>query len=159
MRSIPPGQGQGVSQALLASYRFRRYHGQFVDGVDGRIALVRHADKEIILADTAFMRLWGYYSYHELDHVVDKSLNRELSRHFHALASNELGADSQATPDGFWLNEHARTHTEEATADAFAIWVFLRYTENPKPVFWHTPNTVDYQQIVDTMDQALRQIA
>ena len=145
--------------SLLDGYRFRRYHGQFVDGIDGRIALVRHASKEIILADTAFMRLWGYYIYHELGHVVDKRLDRELSRHFQTLAANDAGDDSQVTPDGYWMNEHARTDREEAEADAFALWVVMRYTENPKPVFWKTPNTINYELIVQILEETLRQIA
>ena len=145
--------------SLLADYRFRRHHGQFVDGIDGRIALVRHSRKEVILADTAFMRLWGYYIYHELGHVVDKRLDRELSRQFHELAADETAGGSQLTPDGYWLNEHARTDREEAAADAFALWVVLRYTENPKPVFWNTPNTISYETIVQTLEKTLRQIA
>lgn len=146
-------------RSLLAGYRFRRYHGEFVDGKDGRIALVRHNAKEIILADTAFKRLWGFYIYHELGHVVDKRLDRELSRRFITLAGSETAVDSEVTPDGFWLNEHARTDREEATADAFALLVVLGYTENPKPVFWHTPNTADYEKIAQTLEQTLRQSA
>jgi hypothetical protein len=145
-------------QTLLDGYRFRRYDGQFVDGVDGRIALVRHGSKEIILADTAFMRLWGYYIYHELGHVVDKRLDRKLSQQFHMLASDQADDSSVMTPDGFWLNEHARTDREEATADAFALWVVLRYTENPRPVFWHTPNTIDYDVIVQALDETMQEI-
>jgi hypothetical protein len=147
------------SWSLLAGYRFRRYHGQFVDGVDGRIALVRHTSKEVLLADTAFARLWGYYIYHELGHVVDKRLGRELSLQFHTLAANDAGSGSQMTPDGYWLNEHARTDREEAAADAFALWVVLRHTENPRPVFWNTPNTINYETIVQTVEETLRQIA
>lgn len=146
--------------SLIAGYRFRRYHGQFVDGIDGRIALVRHSSKEVILADTAFMRLWGYYIYHELGHVVDKRMGRELSRQFYTLAADDVGDDSQVTPDGYWVNEHARTDREEAAADAFALWVVMHYTENPKPVFWNTPNTtINYETIVQTLEETLRQIS
>ncbi|MDX1414803.1 MAG: hypothetical protein R3293_11480 [Candidatus Promineifilaceae bacterium] len=141
--------------SLLSGYHFRRQHQEFVDDIDGRIALVRHQQQEIILADTAFLRLQGYYIYHELGHVVDKRLERKLGERFHALAGSAVHADSQLTADGFWLNEHARTDQQEATADAFALWVVLNYTDNYKPVFWNTPYAVSYEMIVETMDRAL----
>ena len=91
--------------------------------------------------------------------MLEKRLDRGLSRHFHALAANEATGNSQVTPDGYWLNEHARTDREEATADAFALWVVLRYTENPKPIFWNMPNTADYEAIAQLLEESLRHIA
>lgn len=144
-------------QALLKGYRFRRQPGEFVGGVDGRIALVRHHNQEIILSDTAFLRLQGYYIYHELGHVVDKRLDRKLSQNFH----NSIGSiginGMQKTADGYWLNEHAKLDQEEATADAFALWVILRYTENYRPVFWNTPYIISYENIVSALDNAIQQ--
>ena len=142
-------------QELMGGYHFRRQQGEFVDGIDGRIALVRHNKQEIILADTAFLRLQGFYIYHELGHVVDKRLERQPSSRFHEIVGSKGKTGSQKTADGFWLNEHARLDQGEATADAFALWVVLRYTENYKPVFWHTPATVSYEDIVAALDLAL----
>lgn len=144
-------------QELLNGYRFRRQQGEFVDGVDGRIALVRHQKREVILADSAFLRLQGFYIYHELGHIVDKRLDRELTQHFHEATGAANWDASHSTADGYWLNEHARADREEATADAFALWVVLNYTDNYKPVFWNTPNTINYEEILNTMEDAIQQ--
>lgn len=142
-------------QELLSGYHFRRQYGEFVDGVDGRIALVRHHKHEVILSDSAFLRLQGFYIYHELGHIVDKRLDRNLNQRFHDIAGTAGVENPQQTIDGYWLNEHARMDRQEATADAFALWVVLRYTDNYKPVFWNTPYTVSYEDIVDALDVAI----
>ena len=141
-------------RALFAGYRFRRYAGEYVNGVQGQIALVRHNSQEIILGDAAFVRLWGYYIYHELGHVVDKRTGRALSDAFQA----QIGGDGVGTPDGYWLNDHARGDREEGTADAFALWITMRYTDNPRPVFAHIPNDTDYEQIVSAFETAMAAI-
>lgn len=144
-------------QNLLSGYRFRRQHNEFVDGIDGRIAVVRHNYQEIVLSDSAFKRLQGYYIYHELGHVVDKRLGREPTRRFHEIAGSGKNSGQEETADGFWLNDHAHKDFSEATADAFALWVEMRYTNNSKPVFAHTPVTTDYQEIVRSFDLAIQQ--
>lgn len=145
--------GAGLDgRALFQGYRFRRYAGEYVHGVEGQIALVRHNSQEIILGDAAFVRLSGYYIYHELGHVVDKRTGRALSIAFQA----QIGGDAhEGTPDGYWLNDHGREDREEGTADAFALWVVMRYTENLKPVFANMRNDTDYEQIVGTFETAM----
>lgn len=141
-------------RAIFEGYRFRRYAGEYVNGVEGQIALVRHNSQEIILGDAAFVRLWGYYIYHELAHVVDKRTGRALSDAFQA----HVGSDGAGTPDGYWLNDHARGDREEGTADAFALWIVMRYTDNPKPVFAGMANDTDYEQIVSAIETAMAAI-
>jgi hypothetical protein len=145
------------SQKVFSGYRFRRYRGQYVDGKEGRIALVRHHKKEIILADAAFLRLQGFYIYHELGHVADKHTDREINRLFHEKIGSKMSADIKKTADGFWLNGHAHHDYEEATADAFALWVIMNYTDNYRPVFAGTPVTTDYEKIIDTFDSTITQ--
>jgi hypothetical protein len=144
-------------QEMLSGYRFRRQQGEFVDGVNGRIAFVRHNKQEVILSDSAFQRLQGFYIYHELGHIVDKRLGRQLSQRFHEIAGSIAQDGATQTADGYWLNDHAHQDHQEATSDAFAIWVVLRYTDNYKPVFAHTPPTTSYEHIVHSLDMAIKQ--
>lgn len=144
------------SEELMSGYRFRRYHGQYVDGKEGRIALVRHHVKEIVLGDAAFLRLNGFYIYHEIGHVVDKQLDREPNRRFHELAGSAKAGEQQ-TAAGFWLNDHARDDHQEATADAFALWVMIYHTGYYRPVFVGTPVSTDYDRIVEIFDSTIKQ--
>jgi hypothetical protein len=146
-------------QALLSGYRFRRHHAEYIDDVPGRIARIYHETGEIALADTAFIRLWGWYPYHELGHVIDRRLDSEPRARFHALAGSKAIPGSEETADGFWMNEHARFDHGESAADAIALWIVMRYTDNPKPVFWLIPNDTDYEMIAATMEQVLVEIA
>jgi hypothetical protein len=145
--------------ALLSGTRFRRHHAEFIDDVPGRIARIYHEAGEIALADTVFIRLWGWYPYHELGHVIDRRLDSEPRRRFHALAGSEAIPGSEKTADGFWMNEHGRFDHGEAAADAVALWIVMRYTDNPKPVFWRIPNDTDYEKIAATMEQVMYEIA
>jgi hypothetical protein len=143
---------------LLSGTRFRRHHAEFIDDVPGRIARIHHEAGEIALADTAFIRLWGWYPYHELGHVIDRRLDSEPRRRFHALIGSEAIPGSEKTADGFWMNEHARFDHGESAADAIALWIVMRYTDNPKPVFWLIPNDTDYEKIAATMEQVIYEI-
>lgn len=135
---------QGLNgRALLDGYQFRRQSGEYLVDRPGDIALVNHATQEITLADAAFKRLRGFYIIHELGHVVDWRTGRQLSATFHARIGSDL--ENQATADGFWLNLHARDDLEEATADAFALWIMAAYAPGYRPVFAYTPLTADYE--------------
>lgn len=145
-------------QALLSGYRFRRLHGEPADHAPGRIARVHHDAAVIALADEAFLRLWGWYVYHELGHVIDLRLDREPQRRFHALIDSRSIPGSEETAAGFWLNEHARFDHGESAADAIALWIVMRYTDHPRPVFWLMPNDTDYEKIAGTMEKVLYEI-
>lgn len=140
-------------EALLAGYRFRRYHGDYVDNVQGHIAVVRHNRAEIVLADAAFTRHRGFNIYHELGHIVDARTNRALSHAFHAQVGS--GPGGHLTADGYWLREHGRNHRTEATADAFALWVCWDFVGLRRPVFAGTRTDTDYAGIVAAMRAAL----
>lgn len=132
--------------ALLNGYRFRRQTGEFVDGQTGRIAVVNHSSMIITLADSAFKRLRGFYIFHELGHVVDHRSERQLTENFHALVGSDQ--PGQTTAEGYWLNLSARDDLEEATADAFALWVMASYAQGYRPVFAFTPLATNYPGIV-----------
>jgi hypothetical protein len=144
--------------ALLSGYRFSRFNGEYIDGVEGRIARIYHDSEEIALADTAFMRLWGWYPYHELGHAIDRRLNSEPRRLFHEAAGSTSAPGSEQTADGYWLNEHARFDFGESAADAIALWIVTGCTDNPKPVFWLMPNDSDYETIAQTMGTILNEL-
>jgi hypothetical protein len=139
---------------LLEGYRFRRQHGEYIIGYEGRVAEVNHEQKVITLADAAFKRLHGFYIIHELGHVVDRRTERNLTARFHTLAGSDF--ENKKTAPGFWLNLHAESDLEEATADAFALWIMNAYEADYKPVFAHTPTDAKYEQIgaliVDSVD-------
>jgi len=143
---------------LLAGYRFRRVAGEHVDEELGLVALVNHNDQVINLADSAFLRMGGFYIYHELGHVVDRQLDRELSQVFHAQVGGSRAAEWQ-TADGYWMREHAHQDREEATADAFALWVTSQLEGFRKPIFAGTPLDADYQGIIDAMATALLDVS
>lgn len=137
---------QGLDgRALLSNYRFRRQHGEYIVGHEGRIAVVNHEEQVITLADAAFKRLHGFYIIHELGHVVDERTSRQLTSKFHNLAGTDL--DSGQTAEGYWLNLHGRDDLEEAAADAFALWILKEYDPDYKPVFAHTPPSTKYERI------------
>lgn len=141
---------------LLDGYRFRRYAGEYVDGVPGRVAKVNHADLEIVLSDTAFLRQQGFYLYHELGHAVDRRLDRRLSTHFHThTGGGPAAGGSWQTGAGSWIRPEGREDREEAAADAFAVWVMVEYAGLRKPVFPGAPMTTDYPGIAAAAESAL----
>jgi hypothetical protein len=140
-------------RALLSGYRFQRQHGEYIIGHEGRIAVVNHTAREITLADAAFKRLHGFYIIHELGHIVDRRTGRQLSAAFHSQAgSNQT---TRMTAEGYWLNLAAREDLEEATADAFALWIMGTYDTGYRPVFAYTPLTADYDGIEVAMESSL----
>jgi hypothetical protein len=141
-------------QQLLDGYRFGRYQGEYVDGVPGRLAIVDHQQQIITLSDAAFKRHHGFNIYHELGHVVDRRLGRQLSQLFHDAAGSQQ-SDTWTTADGYWLRQHGREDREEATADAFALWVMTGQANFSKPVFYGTPVTVDYNGLNQAIEEAL----
>ena len=141
-------EGVGVDgRNLLSGYKFRRQHGEHIQGHPGRIAVVNHASQEITLADAAFVRLRGFYIYHELGHVVDARMGRQLTTQFHTLVGSDMV--NRQTAVGFWMNQHSQHDLEEATADAFALWVIITYEDGYQPVFAGTPPNTNYERIVD----------
>lgn len=140
-------------EATMSGYRFRRSAGEYVEGTEGLVALVRHHEQTIYLSDAAFLRLDGFYIYHELGHVVDKRLGRELSARFHG----QIGS-KDVTADGYWLREHAHEDREEATADAFALWVAVQRNGNRPPVFPGQPLSADIDTIAGTLARALAKV-
>jgi hypothetical protein len=143
---------------LLEGYRFRRFQGEYVDQVEGQLAIVDHEKEEIVLADAAFERHHGFNIYHELGHVVDHRLERRLSQRFHEVAGSDpaQSGDQWLTADGYWLRYHGRDDAEEATADAFALWVMTSQSGSWKPIFYGTPLTVNYDGIVEAIEIALQ---
>jgi hypothetical protein len=142
-------------QEILQGYRFRRFHGEYADAVDGRLAIVDHQKAEIVLSDAAFKRHKGFNIYHELGHVVDYRLDRQLSHLFHLRAGTNQTATDWVTAEGYWLRDHGRYDREEATADAFALWVLAQGPDDFRPVFYGTPVTVDFEAIIWVIEEAL----
>jgi hypothetical protein len=142
---------------ILDGYRFRRYDGEFVDERQGYVALVDHDLQEIVLPDVAFLRLSGFGIYHEIGHVIDSQLNRELSKGYHLETRAVTGSkdDLAVTADGFWMRPFARDDREEAAADAFALWVTVDHAGMKRPIFAGTPLDVQYEGIAEAMEQAL----
>lgn len=145
-------------QALLRGYRFRNIPRIYLNVRRGVLGRVLHDSQEIILADGALQKQWGFYLYHELGHVVDLRLQRSLTREFHRHAAAGTEADSSRTADGFWLDSVARENHAEATADAFALWIMLYHTTDPQPVFWNKPDEADFGAIAAVLDDALQHV-
>jgi hypothetical protein len=144
-------------RSLLSGYEFRRHSGEYISedaaGEENRIAVVNHEQQVVTLADAAFKRLHGFYIIHELGHIVDHRTGRQLSAAFHSLAGSDR--ETGKTAAGYWLNLHAESDLEEATADAFALWVMAGYEPGYKPIFAFTPVTADYAGITTLMAGSL----
>jgi hypothetical protein len=150
-------------KTLLSGYRFRRISGEYVDSEEGKIAIVNHEKEEIWLADAAFLRLEGFYIYHELGHAVDRRLERKLSQAYHARTGGKLvdrgNGDEWQSGDMFWMRPHGRDDREEATADAFALLVTMSESTSRTPIFSGMPTDVNYNGIADAVSQSLTGIA
>ena len=146
---------QGLDgRALLSGYRFRRQHEEYITGDhQDWAAVTNHTSQEITLADAAFKRLHGFYIIHELGHVIDQRTERQLSAAFHSLVSSDQQA--QITAAGYLLNIAAQKDLEEATADAFALWVMSTYDAGFRVVFVSTPLTADYKGITAALAASL----
>ena len=126
---------------------------------NGRLATIDHESSAIRLPDTAFIRLCGWYPYHELGHVIDRRLGSEPRRRFHEVIGSVANPGEEQTADRYWMNEHAHFDTGESAADATALWIVMGQTDNPKPVFWQMANDTDYDAIAGTMGAVLLEIA
>ena len=144
---------------LLSGYRFRHSRGVYLPGELGILARVDHEQQEIVLAEGALRRQWGFYIYHELGHVVDRRLEHALTNEFQRLTSGVHGVGDRKTTAGFWLNQAAREKPGEAAADAFALWIVLNHTNTPQPVLWLKPEDTSYETITGVMDSVLQAIA
>ena len=142
MRALDDASFDGYS--LLSGYRFRHSRGVYLPGELAILARVEHEQHDVVLADGALRKQWGFYIYHELGHIVDRRLKLQLTNEFQKLTKGENNEGNRKTVDGFWLNKAARDRPEEATADAFALWIFLNYTTNPQPVLWLKPQDTHY---------------
>lgn len=143
---------------LLSGYRFRRFAGQFARNRDGKIALVDHAVHEVILSDTILQPGNEFFIYHELGHIIDHRSSRALNERFHALTLETEGATTLhewTTAQGFFLRGQAHIRHTEATADAFALWVWVEFAGQPIPHFHDTPDNADPEEILDVFEQAL----
>lgn len=147
--------------ALLDGYRFRHEAGLYVGDVEGQMGTIDHNVGVIRLSDRAFTVLNGFAIYHELGHAVDNRLNRQLSESFHSYTGgpkiNQDGKPWQ-TADNYWLREQGHYDREEATADAFAVWVMVSYAGLNRPVFANQPVTTDYDGISAAMALALQTV-
>jgi hypothetical protein len=150
-------------EELLSGYRFRRIFGEYVDPDVGKIAIVNHEKEEIWLADAAFLRLDGFYIYHELGHAVDHRLGRRLSQAYHARTGGKITDRGNGVEwlsgDTYWMRPHGRDDREEATADAFALLVAMSDSTSKRPVFSGMPMDVDYSGITNAVSQSLTEIA
>lgn len=145
-------------EALLDGYHFRRYAGEYAEGKRGKIALTNFTNFEITLSDSIFLPENEFYIYHELGHVVDARSGGVLNEQFHALTLQIEGVTALhdwTTAQGFFLRGQAHVHKEEATADAFAVWVFIGFAGNPVPQFKNMPENGNPQAIMDVFEQAL----
>ncbi len=144
------------AQTLLAGYRLRRHAGEFYRPADRWVAAVHHDRGEIVLADAVFMRMDGFYIYHEFGHAVDRRLDRALTQTYTAA----LGmGEGDAAPSGSWIRTLTRTNTYELTADAFGIYVGTAYAGMTPPAYGETPVSVDYERISQTLAAALAEVA
>lgn len=143
------------SQPVFAGYRVRRHAGEFYNPERRYVAVVQHDLQEINLADAVFTRKEGFYFYHELGHVVDRRLDRELT--LGLMAELSMGWDDLA-PDGTWVRSMAREAPYELTADAFGIFLGLTYTQMTPPAYVQTPADIDYQAVAQSLAAALRAV-
>jgi hypothetical protein len=149
-------------RSLLAGYRFRHQSGERIHGWENSIALVRHEAQEIILTDNAFSTEDGFSIYHELGHVADHRLKRQLTTTFMAVVGGGEEYKRQTghlLPDGYWVRTQTSLNPYEATADAFAVWVTVGYLQRPHPTFYTMPDDVNFESISWAVDLALQEAA
>lgn len=147
---------------LLAGYRFRYQPGDRLNGRQESIALARHEVQEIILTDSAFTVQAGFSIYHELGHAVDNRLQRQLTVGFIDLiggGEDYRRENGYLIPDGYWVRTQTRHSPYEATADAFGVWVTIRTSPAPAPIFHTTPPDISYRAISLAVETTLRQAA
>jgi hypothetical protein len=144
-------------EALLGGFRFVRFAGEYANDKKGKIALTYYDGKKIILSDSIFLPENIFYIYHELGHVVDYRSGHILNDHFHELTLQIDGVTALhdwTTAQGFFLRGQAHVHKIEATADAFALWVYVAYAGNPVPEFPHMPENGNPDAIIRVYEEA-----
>ena len=145
-------------EALLGGFRFERFAGEYANDKKGKIALTYFEAQKIVLSDSIFLPENVFYIYHELGHVIDYRSGNELNTKFHELTLQIDGVTARhdwTTAQGFFLRGQAHVHKPEATADAFALWVYVDYMGNPVPEFPHMPENGDPDAIVRVYQEAL----
>ena len=144
--------------AMLEGYRFRRFAGEYARDREGKIALVNHQDREVILSDTALLPENAFFIYHELGHIIDHRTDRALDGHFHLLTLETEGATTLhewTTAQTFFLRGQAHIKHTEATADAFALWVWVDFAGEAVPHFHDTPENADPEAILEVFRNAI----
>lgn len=144
-------------EALLGGYRFERFAGEYANNKKGKIAIAYLQKGKIVLSDSIFLPENIFYIYHELGHVIDYRSGHELDIQFHKLTLQIDGVTALhdwTTAQGFFLRGQAHVHKREATADAFALWVYVAYAGNPVPEFQHMPDNGDPDAIIRVYEEA-----
>lgn len=142
---------------LLSGYRFERFAGEYANNKKGKIAIAYLNKGIILLSDSIFLPENIFYIYHELGHVIDFRSGHELDTQFHTLTLQIEGVTTKhdwTTAQGFFLRGHAHVHKIEATADAFALWVYVSYAGNPVPEFRHMPENGNPDAIIQVYEEA-----
>ena len=157
--SIKALDDAGLSgEELLGGYRFSRWDGEYAKDQEGKIALVNHTDREIILSDSIMAPENAFFIYHELGHVVNRRSGDALTEKFHGLTEQIDGIvirHDWTTAEGYWIRGQAHIKRSEATADAFALWVLMGYGDEAAPNFFDTPESAQHEAIIRLFDQAL----
>jgi len=144
---------------IFNGYFFRRFQGECAKNRRGKIAVVSFSDKEIILSDSIFQPEYEFFIYHELGHVVDYYSEAVLDEQFHKLIMQIEGVTSLhdwTTAQGFYLRGQAHIKKSEATADAFALWVWVDFAGKEIPNFYDMPSNANPEAILDVFRQALK---
>lgn len=143
-------------ETLLGGYRFERFAGEYANDKRGKIAIAYLEKGKIVLSDSIFLPENIFYIYHELGHVIDYRSGHELDTQFHKLTLQIDGVTALhdwTTAQGFFLRGQAHVHKIEATADAFALWVYVAYAGNPVPEFKHMPENGDPGAIIRVYEE------
>jgi len=143
--------------AVFAGYAFRRGQGEYANNRNTAYAVVNHANQEIVLSDSVLLKENEFFIYHELGHIVDRYSGRALNEQFHMLTLQVEGAlalHDWTTVKGFYLRGQAHIDKPEATADAFALWVWVTAAGEEIPQFDDTPEHARPQAIVEVFTQA-----
>lgn len=145
-------------EALMGGYRFRHWAGEFAKDQDGKIAVVNHGDREIVLSDTILRAEYEFFIYHEIGHVINRSSAGRLEANFHGLIEQIEGVvikHDWTTAEGFWMRGQAHIHRSESIADAFALWVWTGFAGWEIPRFQDMPESARPDAILDVFDAAM----
>lgn len=148
-------------EAILSGYRFVHDDGEFARDKAGKIAVVNHVEGVIILAAPILQPENVFFIYHELGHIIDHRSGRALNHafHSHALATGAQSLHEWTTAQGFFLRGQAHIKHTEATADAFALWVWVDFAGHDFPTFHDTPENADPAAILAVFKAAIAETA